>query len=83
VRLTLITADTLAPHDVTLQAANVSLNFDTDAGAGPKAAVDFAPIGTGRDVRLRGRNLPLMKIHGKRGMEGTPEVLPPSADQGT
>ena len=80
VRLTLSNTGTLTPHNFTLQAGNAGLNIDTDVSAGRKTVVECTPVKAARYVFFCNKKLPFMKSHRERGMEGTLEVLPATAD---
>jgi len=80
VRLTLSNTDTLTPHNFTLQATDPGLNIDTDVSAGRTTVVEFTPVKTGSYVFFCNKKLPFMRSHRERGMEGTLEVLPATAD---
>ena len=76
VRLELTNTDAITLHNFTLKEPAAGLNIDTDVPPGATRTVELTPTVPGSYIYYCNKELPFVKSHRERGMEGTLTVLP-------
>ena len=76
VRLELTNTDAITLHNFTLKDPAAGLNIDMDVPPGATRTVELTPEVPGSYPYYCNKELPFVKSHRERGMEGTLTVLP-------
>ena len=76
VRLELTNTDAITLHNFTLEDPAAGLNIDMDVPPGATRTVELTPQVPGSYPYYCNKELPFVKSHRERGMEGTLTVLP-------
>jgi plastocyanin len=76
--LRLVNADSIIPHNFTIQDASGELDINVDVIAGETVDINLKPSTAGRYTFYCGNKMLFMKSHREKGMEGVINVVPQS-----
>ena len=76
--LRLVNADSIIPHNFTIEDASGELDVNVDVIAGETVDIDLTPLAVGRYTFYCGNKMLFMKSHREKGMEGVLNVVPQS-----
>ena len=76
--LRLVNADSIIPHNFTIQDASGEIDVDVDVIAGETVEINLTPSTVGRYTFYCGNKMLFIKSHREKGMEGVLNVVPQS-----